>query len=75
NTQYTIVSLKELNTKLIVEISELRKKYAELEAKNIKVEAKNAKLKQDKEEVEAKFLNLEQRDREKTDLITKLKHN
>ncbi|CAG8625543.1 16898_t:CDS:2, partial [Racocetra persica] len=50
DTQYTIVSLRELNTKLIVEISELRKKYAELEAKNIKVEAENAKLKQDKEE-------------------------
>ncbi|CAG8540156.1 16126_t:CDS:2 [Cetraspora pellucida] len=75
DTQYTIVSLRELNTKLTVEISELRKKYAELEAKNIKVEAENAKLKQDKEEVEARFLNLEQRDREKTDLIAKLKHN
>ncbi|CAG8616423.1 694_t:CDS:2, partial [Ambispora gerdemannii] len=34
-TQYTIVSLRELNTKLTVEISELRKKYAELEANNI----------------------------------------
>ncbi|CAG8630769.1 19863_t:CDS:2, partial [Racocetra persica] len=75
DTQYTIVSLRELNTKLTVEISELRKKYAELEAKNIKVEAENAKLKQDKEEVEARFLNLEQRDREKTGLIAKLKHD
>ncbi|CAG8777025.1 5842_t:CDS:2 [Cetraspora pellucida] len=72
--QYTIVSLRELNTKLTVEISELRKKYVELEVKNIKVEAENAKLKQDKE-VEARFLNLEQRDREKTDLIAKLKHD
>ncbi|CAG8758730.1 21807_t:CDS:10, partial [Gigaspora margarita] len=43
--------------------------------KNIKVEAENAKLKQDKEEVEARFLNLEQKDREKTDLIAKLKHD
>ncbi|CAG8771850.1 19613_t:CDS:2 [Gigaspora margarita] len=75
DTQYTIVSLRELNTKLTVEISELRKKYAKLEAKNIKVEAENAKLKQDKEEVEARFLNLEQKDREKTDLIAKLKHD
>ncbi|CAG8781758.1 2259_t:CDS:1 [Cetraspora pellucida] len=75
DTQYTIVSLRELNTKLTVEISKLRKKYAELEAKNIKVEVENAKLKQDKEEVEARFLNLEQRDREKTDLIAKLKHD
>ncbi|KAF0429713.1 crinkler family protein [Gigaspora margarita] len=75
DTQYTIVSLRELNTKLIVEISELRKKYAELEVKNIKVEAEKAKLKQDKEEVEARFLNLEQRDRKKTDLIAKLKHD
>ncbi|CAG8848407.1 31264_t:CDS:2, partial [Gigaspora margarita] len=75
DTQYTIVSLRELNTKLTVEISELRKKYAELETKNIEVEAENAKLKQDKEEVEARFLNLEQKDREKTDLIAKLKHD
>ncbi|CAG8540717.1 12116_t:CDS:2 [Cetraspora pellucida] len=65
----------ELNTKLTVEISKLRKKYAKIKAKNIKVEAENTKLKQDKEEVEARFLNLEQRDRKKTDLITKLKHD
>ncbi|KAF0489516.1 hypothetical protein F8M41_022082 [Gigaspora margarita] len=52
DTLYTIVSLRELKTKLIVEISELRKKYAELEAKNIKVEAENTKLKQDKEETQ-----------------------
>ncbi|CAG8769964.1 1408_t:CDS:2, partial [Gigaspora rosea] len=46
---YTLLELK-LNTKLTVEISKLRKKYAELEAKNIEVVAENAKLKQDKEE-------------------------
>ncbi|CAG8636625.1 6477_t:CDS:2, partial [Acaulospora morrowiae] len=49
--------------------------FAELEANNIEVEAKNAKLNQDKEEVEARFLNLEQIDREKTDLIAELKHD
>ncbi|CAG8694394.1 16988_t:CDS:2, partial [Cetraspora pellucida] len=58
----------ELNTKLTFEISELRKKYADLESEN-------TKLKQDKEEVEARFLNLEWKDREKTDLIAKLKHD
>ncbi|CAG8563072.1 1449_t:CDS:2 [Cetraspora pellucida] len=66
--QSTIISLRELNTKFTFKISELRKKYADLESKN-------TKLKQDKEEVETKFLNLEQRDREKTDLIAKLKHD
>ncbi|RHZ74323.1 hypothetical protein Glove_226g3 [Diversispora epigaea] len=74
--QSTMVSLRELNTKLAFEISELRKKYAELEAKNIEVEAENTKLKQDKKEVEARFVNLEQRDREKTDLAKlKKKHD
>ncbi|CAG8601028.1 9893_t:CDS:2 [Cetraspora pellucida] len=68
DTQFTIILLKELNTKLTFEISELRKKYANLEFEN-------TKLKQDKEEVEVRFLNLEQRDREKTDLIAKLKHD
>ncbi|CAG8785046.1 4947_t:CDS:1 [Racocetra persica] len=68
DTQSTIISLRELNTKLTFEISELRKKYADLESEN-------TKLKQDKEEVEARFLNLERRDREKTDLIAKLKHD
>ncbi|CAG8623102.1 1394_t:CDS:1, partial [Diversispora eburnea] len=42
---------------------------------NIEVEAKNTKLKQDKKEVEARFVNPEQRDREKTDFIAKLKHD
>ncbi|CAG8451545.1 434_t:CDS:1, partial [Paraglomus occultum] len=55
----------ELNTKLTDKISELRKKYTELEAKNIEVVTENAKLKQDKEDIEARFLNLEQRDRKK----------
>ncbi|CAG8618225.1 1864_t:CDS:2, partial [Diversispora eburnea] len=67
--------LSEIQEKLAFEISELRQKYVELEAKNIEVEVENTKLKQDKKEVEARFLNLEQRDREKTDLIAKLKHN
>ncbi|CAG8473072.1 3688_t:CDS:2 [Diversispora eburnea] len=73
--QSTMVSLRELNTKLAFEISELRKKYAELEAKNIEVETENTKLKQDKKEVEVRFMNLEQKDREKTNLIAKLKHD
>ncbi|CAG8530304.1 3902_t:CDS:2, partial [Gigaspora rosea] len=44
-SQTTIASLRELNTKLIVEISKLRKKYAELETKNIEVNVENAKVK------------------------------
>ncbi|CAG8832527.1 39788_t:CDS:2 [Gigaspora margarita] len=67
NIQYTIVLLRKLNTKLTVEISELRKKYAKLEAKNIKVEAEKAKLKQDKKE--SREIG------KKTDFIAKLKHD
>ncbi|RHZ55973.1 hypothetical protein Glove_408g4 [Diversispora epigaea] len=69
NTQYTIVSLRELNIKFTVEINKLRKKYVEFEIKT-----ENTKLKQNKKEVEIRFLNLEQKDSEKTDLIVKLKH-
>ncbi|CAG8557935.1 19437_t:CDS:2, partial [Racocetra persica] len=37
--------------------------------------AKNTKLKQDKEDIEARFAKLEQSDKEKTDLIAKLKYD
>ncbi|KAF0520285.1 hypothetical protein F8M41_016414 [Gigaspora margarita] len=63
-------SLRKLNTKLTVEISEL--KYAELETKNIEVNVENAKLKQTLKDYEAKFVNLEHKDEEKAIHIAKL---
>src|SRR6185369_742464 len=86
NTQSKIDSLKELNSKLLAKISELRKdnakvkaKYdeamgeiSEVKAENIEVKAENIKLRQALEEHEARFTNLEQRDKEKTNLIAKL---
>ncbi|CAG8526187.1 5511_t:CDS:2 [Diversispora eburnea] len=43
--------------------------------KNVEIKAENSKLKQDKEEIEVRFIKLEQSDREKTDLIAKLDQN
>ncbi|RHZ80024.1 hypothetical protein Glove_139g152 [Diversispora epigaea] len=65
NPQSTIDSLRELNSDLVHQITELRKKFAEVEAENVK-------LRQDKEEIEARFIKLEQSDKEKTVLIAKL---
>ncbi|GES89649.1 hypothetical protein GLOIN_2v1766209 [Rhizophagus clarus] len=70
--QSEIDSLKEINSKLLAEISELRKENAEVKAENIEVKVENAKLKHALEEHEARFTNLEQRDKEKTTLIAKL---
>ena len=82
NTQSKIDSLQELNSQLIATIAELRKENAEVKTKydeivevkaeNIKVKAKNIKLRQALEEHEARFMNLEQRDKEKTNLIAKM---
>src|SRR6266542_1491055 len=63
--QSEIDSLREINSKLLAEITELRKENAE-------VKAENAKLKHALEEHEARFTSLEQRDKEKTTLIAKL---
>ncbi|RHZ53800.1 hypothetical protein Glove_437g25 [Diversispora epigaea] len=63
DAQYTIDSLRELNIKLVSDIAELRKENAEipeLRKKFAKVEAENIKLKQDKEEIEIRFVKLEQ---------------
>ncbi|RHZ52557.1 hypothetical protein Glove_460g18 [Diversispora epigaea] len=68
NPQSTIDSLKELNSDLVCQITELRKKFAEVETENIK-------LKQDKEKIELRFMELEQKDKEKSILITKLQHD
>ena len=70
--QSEIDSLREINSKLLAEIIELRKENAEVKAEDIKVKAENAKLKHALEEHEARFTNLEQRDKEKTTLIAKL---
>ncbi|CAH1768496.1 11654_t:CDS:2, partial [Entrophospora sp. SA101] len=53
----------------IAEIANLRKENAEVKSENIKVKVENAKLKQALEKHEARFMNLEQRDKEKTNLI------
>src|SRR2546423_8598526 len=63
--QSEIDSLREVNSKLLTEITELRKE-------NVEVKTENAKLKHALEEHEARFANLEQRDKEKTNLIAKL---
>ncbi|CAG8639982.1 11685_t:CDS:1, partial [Diversispora eburnea] len=44
----------ELNSKLVADIDELRKKFAEVETENIEVKAENAKLKQALEKRETK---------------------
>src|SRR6185437_14724168 len=69
---HSIDSLRELNLKLLAKITELRKENAEVKAENIKVKAENVKLRHALEEHEARFTNLEQRDKEKTNLIAKL---
>ncbi|RIB14273.1 hypothetical protein C2G38_1668804 [Gigaspora rosea] len=57
DAQSTIDSLRELNTKFILQIDELRKENADIKAENIK-------LKQDKAEIEARFVKLEQNDKD-----------
>ncbi|CAB4386479.1 unnamed protein product [Rhizophagus irregularis] len=69
--QSEIDSLREVNLKLLAEITELRKENAEVKAENIEVKSENAKLKHSLEEHEARFTNLEQKDKEKTNLIAK----
>nr|CAG8649592.1 15754_t:CDS:2 [Entrophospora candida] len=72
NTQSEIVesldSLKELNSKLLAQIDELRKE-------NVNVKAENAKLKQALEEHESRFTNLERRDEEKSNTLAKLEYD
>jgi hypothetical protein len=58
--QSEIDALREINSKLLAEVTELRKENAEVKAENVK-------LKHALEEHEARFTNLEQKDK----LITK----
>ncbi|GBB87101.1 hypothetical protein RclHR1_13560006 [Rhizophagus clarus] len=66
--QSEIDSLREINSKLLAEITELKKKNAEVKAENVK-------LKHALEKHEARFTSLEQRDEEKATLIAKLDDN
>ncbi|RHZ86100.1 hypothetical protein Glove_54g13 [Diversispora epigaea] len=62
NTQSTIDSLRELNSNLVHQITELRKKFAEVEAENAELaEAENAKRDGRVEELEQKNIKLETR--------------
>ena len=70
--QSEIDSLREINSKLLAEVTDLRKENAEVKAENIEVKVENVKLKHALEEHEARFTNLEQRDKEKITLIAKL---
>ncbi|RHZ78665.1 hypothetical protein Glove_158g77 [Diversispora epigaea] len=74
NDQLTINILRELNSRLASEITELRKEnaeipilrknFSEVEAENNKLKAENVKLKQALEEHESRFVKLEQNDKD-----------
>ncbi|RHZ84365.1 hypothetical protein Glove_82g23 [Diversispora epigaea] len=74
NDQVTINTLRELNSRLASEITELRKenaeipelrkKFSEVEAENIELKTENVKLKQALEEHESRFAKLEQNDKD-----------
>ncbi|KAF0349131.1 hypothetical protein F8M41_015491 [Gigaspora margarita] len=69
DSQTTIASLRELNSKLTVEITKLRKKY-------VKVEAENIKLKQIIEENTEFKTRFEKQDRKnKTDIANLISEN
>src|SRR6266498_1416092 len=70
--QSEIDSLREINSKLLAKITELRKENAEVKAENIEVKAENVKSRRALKEHEARFTNIEQIDKEKTTLIAKL---
>src|SRR5690348_9129386 len=51
NPQSTIETLRELNSDLVHQIAELRKKFAEIEAENIEIKAENTKVKAENIEI------------------------
>ncbi|RHZ52090.1 hypothetical protein Glove_465g49 [Diversispora epigaea] len=69
NTQSANDSLKELNSRLLVEITALRKENTEVNIENSEIKVENVKLKQALEEHESRFAKLEQKDKEKTLLL------
>jgi predicted nuclease with TOPRIM domain len=82
NAQPTMDSLRELNAKLLDEITELRKKFAEIECENVEipelrrkvaeVEAENAKLKQIIEENARRDARVEELEQKNTELEARL---
>ncbi len=69
---HSINLLRKLNLKLLVKITKLKKKNAEVKAENIEVKAENKKLRCTLKEHKVRFINLEQRNKEKINLIIKL---
>ena len=65
-------SLRQRIIELEAENAEVKAKYIKVMDENAEVKAENAKLRCALEEHEARFTNLEQRDKEKTNLIAKL---
>ncbi|CAJ0833025.1 2577_t:CDS:2 [Entrophospora sp. SA101] len=68
NTQSKIDLLKEENSKLIAEITELSKENVKVNAENIEIKAENAKLRQALEGHETRITKLEQEEKEKNNL-------
>src|SRR5688572_29852036 len=78
----SIDSLRELNAKLLIEIAELRKKFAEIEGENseipelrkkvAEVEAKNTKLRQIIEENAKRDVRVEELEQKNTELEARL---
>nr|CAG8608924.1 9519_t:CDS:10 [Entrophospora candida] len=66
NTQSKIDLLKEENSKLIAEITELSKENVKVNAENIEIKAENAKLRQALEGHETRITKLEQGEKEKS---------
>src|SRR5215204_5840684 len=64
--------LKQRITELEAENAEVKAKYIKVMDENAEVKAENAKLRCALEEHEARFTRLEQRDKEKTNLIAKM---
>ena len=65
-------SLRQRIIELEAENAEVKAKYIKVMDENAEVKAENAKLRCVLEEYEARFIRLEQRDKEKTNLIAKM---
>ncbi|EXX73845.1 uncharacterized protein OCT59_022957 [Rhizophagus irregularis] len=65
-------SLKQRIIELKAKNAEVKAKYIKVIYENAKIKAENAKLRCTLEEHEARFMRLEQRDKEKTNFIAKM---
>ncbi|CAG8806144.1 36751_t:CDS:2 [Gigaspora margarita] len=72
NPQSTIKTLRELNSDLVHQIAELRKKFAEVETENIEIKAENAKVKAENIEIKVENTKLKQTLEEHETRFTKL---